>query len=84
MTSAWLTKRARWVRLGLVTEVPSPCMSVCRMDAVTGWCEGCRRTLEEVSDWGRLDEGGKRAIWALIEERLAPQATMAAASAGPE
>ena len=83
MTTALLSKRARIVRLGLVNEVPSPCISVCRMDAVSGWCEGCRRTLEEVADWGRLDEGGKRAIWALIEERLALQAAMAAASTGP-
>ena len=83
MTAAWLSKRGRMVRLGLVKEVPSPCMSVCRMDAVTGYCDGCRRTLEEVADWGRLDEGGKRAIWALIEERLALEAALVAGSAGP-
>ena len=32
--------------------VPSPCISVCRMDAVTGWCEGCFRTLDEIAGWG--------------------------------
>ena len=76
MTKALLAKRARLVRMSLVSEVPSPCMSVCRMDAVTGWCEGCRRTLEEVADWGRMDDGGKRVIWALIEQRLALEAAM--------
>ena len=70
MTLALLAKRARLVRLGLVDEVPSPCVSVCRMDAITGWCEGCRRTLDEIAAWGRMDEAGKQAVWALIEWRL--------------
>ena len=52
-------------------DVPSPCISVCRMEAATGWCEGCLRTLDEIAAWGRMDPAGKRAIWAQIEERLA-------------
>ncbi|MEZ5734518.1 MAG: DUF1289 domain-containing protein [Novosphingobium sp.] len=24
-----------------------PCISVCRIDQRTGWCEGCRRTLSK-------------------------------------
>ncbi|WP_298926046.1 DUF1289 domain-containing protein [uncultured Ramlibacter sp.] len=51
--------------------VPSPCVSVCRMDAATGLCEGCLRTLDEIAAWGRMDEGAKRATWALIAQRLA-------------
>ena len=70
MTLALLAKRARLVRRGLVDEVPSPCVSVCRMDAITGWCEGCRRTLDEIAAWGRMDEAGKQSVWALIEWRL--------------
>ena len=83
MTTALLAKRARAVRMGLVDDVPSPCMSVCRVDAQTGWCEGCRRTLEEVADWGRLDDGGKRVIWALIEQRLTLEAAMVVENPGP-
>jgi len=49
--------------------VPSPCISVCRMDAVTGWCEGCFRSLDEIAAWSRMDEAGKRDIWALIVQR---------------
>ena len=30
--------------------VPSPCIAVCRMDAATGWCEGCLRTLDEIAE----------------------------------
>ena len=43
--------------------VPSPCNSVCRIDAHTGWCEGCFRTLDEIAAWGSLEDGGKRVIW---------------------
>jgi predicted Fe-S protein YdhL (DUF1289 family) len=51
--------------------LPSPCISVCRMDAASGLCEGCLRTLDEIAAWGMLDNGGKRAVWALIEQRAA-------------
>jgi predicted Fe-S protein YdhL (DUF1289 family) len=51
-------------------DVPSPCLSICRMEAATGWCEGCLRTLDEIAAWGRLDPNGKRQIWAVIEQRL--------------
>ena len=51
-------------------DVPSPCLSICRMEAATGWCEGCLRTLDEIAAWGRLDPNGKRQVWAEIEQRL--------------
>ena len=51
--------------------LPSPCISVCRMDAASGLCEGCLRTLDEIAAWGMMDNGGKRAVWALIEQRAA-------------
>ena len=50
-------------------EVPSPCVSVCRMDAATALCEGCFRTLEEVAAWGMLPEGERRQVWQLIATR---------------
>jgi uncharacterized protein len=50
-------------------RVPSPCISVCRMDAATGWCEGCFRTLEEIAGWGMQDDGVRRAVWLRIEQR---------------
>jgi predicted Fe-S protein YdhL (DUF1289 family) len=31
--------------------VPSPCISICAMDEVTGFCKGCYRTIEEVASW---------------------------------
>ncbi|MBA3059679.1 MAG: DUF1289 domain-containing protein [Rhodoferax sp.] len=52
-------------------NVPSPCVSVCRMSEDTGLCEGCWRTLDEIIAWSTADEPAKRAIWAQIEQRLA-------------
>lgn len=40
------------------------------MDARTGWCEGCYRSLDEISQWSQLDDAGKRALWLQIEQRL--------------
>ncbi|MFM0414214.1 DUF1289 domain-containing protein [Paraburkholderia aromaticivorans] len=49
--------------------VPSPCISVCRMDASTGWCEGCLRTIDEIAGWSSFDDDAKRAVWDAIETR---------------
>jgi predicted Fe-S protein YdhL (DUF1289 family) len=58
-------------------SVPSPCINVCRMNAATGWCEGCLRTIDEIAAWSTLDERAKRAVWTLLparREALAAQA----------
>ena len=47
----------------------SPCTGVCRLDPRTGWCEGCRRTLEEIADWPMLNNGEKRAVLARLPGR---------------
>jgi hypothetical protein len=52
-----------------MTPVPSPCISVCRMDARTGWCEGCLRTLDEIAAWSQLDDGAKREVWVDLGRR---------------
>lgn len=33
-------------------QVESPCIGICVIDEATGWCHGCRRTLDEVAAWG--------------------------------
>ena len=53
----------------LASPVPSPCISVCRMDAVTGWCEGCFRTLDEIAGWGMMADEEKRAVWRELVQR---------------
>ena len=55
--------------LASTEKVSSPCISVCRMDAATGWCEGCLRRLEEIGRWSSMDETARRAVWQRIGER---------------
>ena len=50
-------------------EVASPCINVCRMDAATGWCEGCRRTIAEIAARSQLDDDAKRAIRVELSRR---------------
>ncbi|HEV2541321.1 MAG TPA: DUF1289 domain-containing protein [Methylobacterium sp.] len=48
----------------------SPCTKVCVLDAVTGLCEGCGRTREEIGLWGSLSEPQRLAVMAVLPERL--------------
>ena len=49
--------------------VPSPCLSVCRMEAGSALCAGCFRTLDEIAAWGSLSDPARRAVWRHIEQR---------------
>ena len=53
----------------LALPVPSPCISVCRMDAAGTVCEGCWRTLAEIAAWSTMDDATKRAVWLLLPAR---------------
>lgn len=47
----------------------SPCISLCQMDADTGLCKGCFRTIKEITDWSGMPDDDKHAVWLLIEQR---------------
>ncbi len=49
--------------------VPSPCLSVCRMDGARAVCEGCWRSIEEIAAWSRLADADKLVVWERIEAR---------------
>lgn len=49
--------------------VPSPCIGVCRIDEATGWCAGCLRTLEEITDWGTLVDRDRMILWKRLTQR---------------
>jgi predicted Fe-S protein YdhL (DUF1289 family) len=48
--------------------VASPCVDVCRLDA-RGYCVGCRRTIEEITEWARAGEARRREILRDIARR---------------
>ncbi len=70
-----MSPTARDVRAARARQdpVPSPCVSVCRMAAASGLCEGCFRTIGEIAGWSRMTEDDKRAVWSRIEPRLREQ-----------
>lgn len=47
----------------------SPCVNLCRMDPATGWCEGCRRTLDEIAAWSSMDAVRREAVWQQLPAR---------------
>lgn len=51
--------------------VTSPCVNICRIDAATGWCEGCGRTLSEIANWVRSDASSRRALLTELPARMA-------------
>ena len=58
-------------KISATGQMTSPCVSVCRMNEVTGLCEGCLRTRDEIAAWGNAGDADKRATWTRIETRLA-------------
>ncbi len=60
--------------------VPSPCISICKMDpaqgspedrAAGGLCVGCLRTIDEIVEWGTASDVRKHAILESIDRRTA-------------
>jgi uncharacterized protein len=54
------------------SNVPSPCTGVCRIDPASGWCEGCRRTIDEIVSWSSLGDPAKLRVWKLLRARRSP------------
>ncbi len=55
----------------------SPCVNICRMDPVSGWCEGCQRTLDEIAAWSLLDDDEREAVLRSLDGRRAALASAA-------
>lgn len=51
-------------------DVQSPCVKVCAVDAKTGWCIGCGRTLGEIGGWIQLGAAGRSEVLSDLPERL--------------
>lgn len=54
----------------IVSPVPSPCRSICKMDRETGYCEGCLRTIEEIAAWSNADDAQRRRVWTMLPARV--------------
>ena len=55
-------------------KVPSPCISVCRMDGLNKLCRGCYRTRAEIAAWGNMDQDVQILLLETLRERRAKAA----------
>lgn len=47
----------------------TPCISVCVIDPRTGLCEGCGRTIDEISSWNRMTGAERLRVMAELPAR---------------
>lgn len=67
--------------MSALPPLSSPCIDICTMDAKTGLCAGCGRTLDEIATWSAMSEERRRAIVETLPERLDRLGAAAAAPA---
>lgn len=48
----------------------SPCINICTLDARTGLCVGCGRTLDEVAGWSTLGEAQRASVMQQLPARM--------------
>ena len=55
-----------------MSEIISPCISICKTDPVTGYCYGCARTIEEKKKWKdeNTDQNWKSENLKILETRM--------------
>ncbi len=50
--------------------IETPCIKVCAVDAGSGLCIGCGRSLDEIARWATMDAAERRRIMAGLAERM--------------
>ena len=51
------------------SDIVSPCVKLCKIDKHTNLCQGCLRTIDEITVWSKASRELKLEIWEKIEER---------------
>ena len=52
--------------------IVSPCISVCVIDAESGFCRGCKRTIDEISRWVMMSGEQRLAVLDALPTRPDP------------
>jgi len=60
----------------------SPCVRVCAIDAHTGLCTGCGRTLEEIAGWTKMTDEERERIISTLSDRLSDRRRETVGAAG--
>jgi len=53
-----------------MSAIASPCILVCSIDQVTGYCFGCGRTKVEIGAWIEMTPEKRQAVMAELPARL--------------
>ena len=68
----------KWVKAAMPTsdkleaiKLPSPCISVCQMDALDGVCVGCYRTRAEIAAWSSMNQDDQILLLDILRDRRA-------------
>jgi uncharacterized protein len=51
--------------------IETPCIKICVVEPETGFCIGCGRTREEISDWIGMSPLDRRRVMAALPDRVA-------------
>ena len=65
------------------SSVPSPCVGVCHIDDASGLCDGCQRTVDEITVWSSMHDRERLATWNRIAQRRRHAIDVADAGAKP-
>ena len=52
-------------------EIESPCVKICVVHPQARICTGCLRTVDEITQWGRMTREDRRAIMETLPDRRA-------------
>jgi predicted Fe-S protein YdhL (DUF1289 family) len=54
--------------------IESPCIKVCTLDARSGHCLGCGRSVEEIARWSAMGDAERARVMAELPTRFAGRA----------
>jgi uncharacterized protein len=54
--------------------IESPCIKVCTLDARSGRCLGCGRSVDEIARWSAMSDSERARVMAELPARLAIRA----------
>lgn len=70
----------------MTTDLPpivSPCIGICTLEAETGLCTGCLRTVDEIGAWRDADNAWRLAVLQRLKERRRARGRTSAADSRP-
>jgi len=50
-------------------NLPSPCISICKLNKSTGYCDGCLRTEDEIALWPSMSADDKLNMLNILRQR---------------